>query len=219
MIDLHLEAAFDQAISGRHLLEHPYYQRWQDGVLSMEDLGAYAQQYRHVERCLPSVLAAISDRLGDGTAGQLVRATLRDEQSQPRPHAELFEGFAVAVGATEQVAATTTTRELVALYDGAASHDPIAALSVIGAYELQAAAVAATKGESLRCHYRLGADGTEFWDVHAELEHAHGAWTVEALCALGAAASTVLEFAAMSASAWWGFLDERDAAHSTAEES
>jgi pyrroloquinoline quinone (PQQ) biosynthesis protein C len=219
MTDPHLEAAFDQAISGRRLLEHPYYQQWQDGSLSNEDLGAYAEQYRHVERCLPRVLAAIADRLGEGAAGRLVRATLRDEQTQPRPHVQLFEGFAVAVGATEQAAATKTTRELVALYDGAASSDPVAALSVIGAYELQAAEVAATKGESLRRHYRLGADGTEFWDVHAELEHAHGAWTVEALRALGAAPSTVFEFAVMSSSAWWAFLDERNAARSTAEAS
>jgi pyrroloquinoline quinone (PQQ) biosynthesis protein C len=179
--------------------------------LTVDDLGVYAGQYRHVERCLPGVLAATAEVLGDGAAGQLVWANLRDEQTRPRPHVELFEGFAAAVGASEDAPATKTTQELVALYDSAASSGPTAALSVIGAYELQAAEVAATKAGSLRSWYGLGADGTEFWDVHAELEQAHGAWTVDALRLLEAVPRTVLDFATLSASAWWAFLDERDA--------
>jgi pyrroloquinoline quinone (PQQ) biosynthesis protein C len=214
MLCLDLDAAFALAISGRRLLEHPYYRQWQDGLLTTGDLGTYAAQYRHIERCLPGVLAAAAKSLGEGPARRLVEENLRDEQSRPQPHVELFEGFAGAVGADKHVKATTATRELVALYDSTASWGPVAALSVVGAYELQAAQVAATKAESLRVNYGLGAEGTQFWDVHGDLEEAHGAWTVGALHTLRAAPATVREFAAMSANAWWAFLDERDAARS-----
>ncbi|HUC35932.1 MAG TPA: iron-containing redox enzyme family protein [Acidimicrobiales bacterium] len=206
---LDLDVAFDRAISGRRLLEHLYYQRWQDGSLTMDDLGAYAGQYRIIERCLPGVLAASAESLGDGTARRLVEANLRDERS-PLPHVELFEGFATAVGAKREADATEATRDLVALYESTASLDPVAALSVIGTYELQAAEVAKTKGESLRAHYGLTEGGTEFWDVHADLEQTHAAWTVEALRTLRASPTTVEKFAVMSADAWWAFLDERD---------
>jgi pyrroloquinoline quinone (PQQ) biosynthesis protein C len=182
--------------------------------LSVGELGGYAEQYRHFEQCLPRVLAAVADTIDGGAARLLVEDTLRDEQSQPRPHVELFEAFASAVGASTAVPATDATRRLVALYDDALSCGPVAALSVIGAYELQAAQVAATKAASLRDRYGLGAEATEFWDVHADLEQAHAAWTVEALDLLGAAPSTVGEFAAASADAWWTFLDERDAVES-----
>src|ERR1700730_5853777 len=155
MLALDLRVAFDQAICGRRLLEHPYYQRWQDGLLTLGDLGAYAEQYRHVERCLPGVLVATAERLGEGAVRWLVEENLRDERSRPQPHVELFEGFAAAVGADQEAGATGATRELVDLYHRAASSDPVAALAVIGAYELQAAEVAATKAESLRVHYRL----------------------------------------------------------------
>ena len=204
--------AFDRAIAGRHLLDHPYYRRWQEGLLTMEDLGAYAGQYRHVERALPSVLAAIAERLGEGPARQLVEENLRDERSVPRPHVELFEGFASAVGAADGAEPTGATQALVGLYERAVSAGPVQALAVVGAYELQAATVAATKAESLRSHYGLGAEGTEFWDVHAELEQAHEAWTVEALRALGASSTVVHELATLSAEAWWSFLDERNIA-------
>lgn len=211
MVALDLNAVFDRAISGRRLLEHPYYRRWQDGLLSVEELASYAEQYRHIELRLPSVLAVTAESLAEGTARRLVEENLSDEQFRPRPHAELFEQFAAAVGADNDAEAADATRELVDLYDGAASSGPVAALSVIGTYELQAAQLARTKAESLRGHYGLGAEATEFWDVHADLEETHAAWTVEALRTLGASAATVEEFALTSARAWWAFLDERDA--------
>lgn len=211
MLALDLDAAFDRAISGHRLLEHEYYRRWQDGLLTVGDLGAYAGQYRHIERFLPGVLAAAAESLGEGIGRRLVEENLRDEQSRPKPHAELFESFAVAVGAEEEVEATSSTRDLVALYADAASSGAAAVLSVIGAYELQAAQVAATKAESLRGHYGLSAEETEFWDVHADLEQTHARWTVEALRTLEASPAGVEEFALRSARAWWAFLDERNA--------
>lgn len=206
-----LSVAFDRAISEHRLLGHRYYRRWQEGLLTVEDLAAYAEQYRHVERCLPAALAVAAESLEEGTARQLVEENLRDERFRPRPHAELFEQFAVAVGAERVADATEATRHLVALYDDAASSGAVFLLSVIGAYERQAAQVARTKAETLRGHYGLTAEETEFWDVHAELEETHAAWTVEALGLLGASATTVEDFARASAQAWWAFLDERDA--------
>ena len=207
-----LNAAFDLAISDRRLLDHPYYVRWQEGLLTLEELGAYAEQYRHFETCLPDVLATTAEDLSEGTARHLVEENLGDERSRPRPHAEIFEGFASAVGAKSKADATDATRNLVSLYQRAASAGPVESLSVIGAYELQAARVAQTKGESLRTHYGLSSDETEFWDVHAEMEQTHAAWTVEALLALDADCSTVQKFATESSEAWWSFLDERDTA-------
>jgi pyrroloquinoline quinone (PQQ) biosynthesis protein C len=207
-----LIAAFDLAISERRLLDHPYYVRWQDGLLTLDELGAYAEQYRQFEACLPGVLATTAGNLSEGTARHLVEENLVDERSRPRPHAEIFDGFATAVGAKSKADATDATRNLVSLYERAASVDPVESLSVIGAYELQAARVAQTKGESLRTHYGLTSDDTEFWDVHAEMEQSHAAWTIEALLALDADCSTVQRFATESSEAWWSFLDERNSA-------
>jgi pyrroloquinoline quinone (PQQ) biosynthesis protein C len=207
-----LISAFDLAISEHRLLTHPYYRRWQDGLLTIDELGAYAEQYRHFERSLPGVLATTAECLSDVQTRRLVEDNLRDELAEPRPHAEIFEGFASAVGAKQKADATEATRNLVSLYETASSPDPVAALSVIGAYEIQAAQVALTKGESLRAHYGVGAAGTEFWDIHATLEETHAAWTIDALTALDADPSTVQKFASESSDAWWSFLDERDAA-------
>ena len=89
-----------EAIVGRHLLTHPFYRRWEAGTLTEGELAAYAEQYRHIERELPVTLAAIAGGLPAGRARELVEANLADELGSPEPHAQLFESFARASGAT-----------------------------------------------------------------------------------------------------------------------
>jgi len=204
--------ALNRSISARRLLEHPYYEAWQDGLLDLGDLAMYAEQYRHFERCLPEVLGSILEGLPQGVARDRVQENLNDERTRPRPHVEIFEGFARSVGARTDVEPTSATLGLVDLYVKAGSSDPVAALAVIAAYELQASEIAATKASSLRVHYALGAEATEFWDLHAFIEKAHACWTVEALMDLDCDPSDVEESARQSAESWWAFLDEREIA-------
>ena len=202
--------AFDRATNQRLLLEHPYYKCWQEGRLRVEDLAEYAEQYRHFESSLPAVLGAVCSMLPEGRAKELVAENLNDERSRPKAHVELFESFCDAVGTRDGIEPTPATRELIDLYDESASSDPIASLAVIGSYEVQAADVARTKATALRTFFELGRAGTEFWDVHAEIEADHARWTVEALDDLGASGETVSRFATQSSDAWWAFLSERE---------
>jgi pyrroloquinoline-quinone synthase len=198
------------SIAGRHLLEHPFYRRWEAGTLAEGELAAYAAQYRHLERALPATLAAIAAALPDGTARRLVEANLADELGVPAPHVELFESFARAAGAPDDVAATPATMALLSAVRAAASTDPVAALAMVAAYEVQAADIAASKAEGLRRHYGMDADGTRFWDVHTTQEVDHAGWSVEALDDLGADPAVVSVAARTAAQGWWNFLTERD---------
>jgi len=199
-----------EAIVGRHLLTHPFYRRWDAGQLSPGELGAYAEQYRHIERALPETLAAIADALPASRARELVEANLADELGSPEPHADLFETFAAAAGAAPEARATPSTATLLALVRTTATKDPAAALAMVAAYEAQAADIATTKSEGLRRHYGFDREGTRFWDVHSTQEVAHAAWSTVALAELGADPDAVLAAAIVSADSWWLFLTERD---------
>jgi pyrroloquinoline-quinone synthase len=198
------------ALTERHLLTHPFYQRWEAGTLAEGELAAYAEQYRLIERELPLTLAAIAARLPEGLARTLVEANLADELGEPAPHALLFESFARSAGAQTAVAPTAATAALLAAVRGAASSDPVAALAMVAAYEVQAADIAASKADGLRRHYGMDAEGTQFWDVHATQEVAHADWSAQALAALDADATLVHAAAQSSADAWWAFLTERE---------
>lgn len=205
-------SVLDQAARQRRLLDHPFYRAWEAGELAKGDLADYAAQYRHVEQILLVALEATATMLPAGHARQLVEANLADERSRPRPHLELFDAFAAAVDADITTPASPGTTHLVSAYHDAAQAGPVAALAVIGAYEVQAAEVASTKAASLRCQYGLDSAGTEFWDVHALLEDSHGNWTAEAITDLSPAHEDISPYAEASAAAWWIFLDEREAA-------
>jgi pyrroloquinoline-quinone synthase len=210
MHTLPMHEVLAEAIVGRHLLSHPFYRRWEAGTLAEGELAAYAEQYRHIERELPVTLSTIAAALPPGHARELVEANLADELGSPEPHAELFETFAAAAGATPDAPATPTTAALLAVVRTTASNDPVAALAMVAAYEVQAADIARSKGDGLRRHYGFDDEGTRFWDVHRTQEVDHAGWSMEALTALDADQDVVLAAATVSADSWWLFLSERD---------
>lgn len=202
---------FDDVLSDRRLLTHPFYRRWEAGELTTGELSAYAAQYRHFERALPEVLAEAWAAMPDGAARRTVRANLDDELGVPCPHAELFEGFAVAVGAGDD-APTTATAALVEHYRGAVRRGPAALLAALAAYEVQSADIARSKADGLQARYGLSEAQTRFWDVHAVMDAEHGAWTLDALATMEADPASVRMEARAAADAWWSFLDERQEA-------
>src|ERR1700722_13870387 len=198
------------AIGGGRFFTHPFYRRWEAGPLNEGELAAYAEQYRHIERELPVTLAAIVENLPAGRARDLVEANLADELGTPEPHAQLFESFARAAGAAPEAPATPSTAALLAVVRTTAANDPVAPLAMIAAYEVQAADIAASKGDGLRRHYGFDEEGTAFWDVHRTQEVDHAGWSMEALTALEADLDVVQAAATVSADSWWLFLSERD---------
>ncbi len=203
--------ALTEALRDRQLLTHPFYRRWEAGTLAEGELAAYAEQYRLIERELPVTLAAIVEKLPEGAARSLVEANLADELGVPAPHTVLFESFASAAGANSEVAPTAATAALLTAIRAAAASDPVAALAMVAAYEVQASDIAASKSDGLRRHYGMDADGTRFWDVHTTQEIDHAGWSSQALAEAGATAEVVGQAAKVAADAWWDFLTERDA--------
>ncbi|MDP9074508.1 MAG: iron-containing redox enzyme family protein [Actinomycetota bacterium] len=207
MVDVaRVQLALQQAGTGFQLLDHPFYQRWQRGELTVGDLADYAVQYRHFEQLLPGFLGQIAVGVTDERAAGLVAMNLADEAG----HLALFDRFAAALGATPGPA-DDATDQLVATYRALAASSPAHGLAGLAAYEGQAAAVAATKARGLRDHYGLDGEAVAFWDVHAELETGHAAWAAEAMASLETHPDTVFVSARRAAEAWWSFLDRREA--------
>ena len=205
------EKCWPTRLSGRQLLTHPFYRRWEAGTLAEGELGAYAEQYRLIERALPVTLSDIAVGLPEGRARALVEANLADELGGPRPTPCFSSRSRCAAGAASDVRATPPPRHFWPLVRHAAATDPVAALAMVAAYEVQAADIAASKADGLRRHYGMDAEGTRFWDVHTSQEVAHADWSVEALAALEADPAVVRPPATVAADAWWFFLSEREA--------
>lgn len=198
-------------IGDRLLLSHPFYRRWESGALRAGELARYAEQYRHIEAALPTVLTQIQQCLPPGPARDSVDANLADELGRPEPHLQLFNSFLQAASGRADAAAGAAARSLVDLQLTAASNGPVQGIAVLAAYESQAADVASSKSTALRQFYGMEEGGTAFWDVHAEMESEHTDWSLDALSSLGAQRTEVVDAVGAASRAWWGFLDEREA--------
>lgn len=205
-----IDLALASALADRHLLDHPFYRRWEAGAVSIHELRAYAAQYRYFERYLPGFLSELAEGLEHGPARDLVVANLADEEGDPVPHVKLFERFATAVGAVDDVASPATST-LLATYTDLLRRGPVSALAGFLAYECQAAEIAESKASGLRRHYGLDDAGVSFWDHHASVDVTHRAWASQALDLCPEGRDGFDSDIRLAADAWWDFLDEREA--------
>jgi pyrroloquinoline-quinone synthase len=93
-----LRQRFDTALQDHQLLKHPFYRRWEAGLVSRDELREYAQQYRHFKAMLSGFPRRLSDSLAPGPARNLVQANWRDEVTAPSD-LDRFDLFAAFYGA------------------------------------------------------------------------------------------------------------------------
>lgn len=199
----------DTIIRKRHLLTHPFYERWQKGKIPIEVLREYAGQYYHYESALPSFLKSALTRLDDGPARAAVAAVLADEVGNPKPHTELWLQFARGLGLNRkevrEAAASPRTRNLVATYTALCERGTEEALGAIYAYEAQLPEVAQAKADGLRKFYGLTDEvSLQFFVLHATLDLEHA----RAIRSGFADSEVSREAAHLALDAWWGMLDQ-----------
>jgi pyrroloquinoline-quinone synthase len=206
----------DARISSRHLLDHPFYQRWTCGTLTREELRDYAAQYFHYAMAFPTFISAMHAQTEDIATRQLLLENLIEEERGPENHPELWLRFCESLGLTRDEvkdgAPNDATRTLIAtmksLAREGALHEGLASLY---AYESQIPAVAKAKIEGLAKNYGISAErDIAFFSVHMEADVAHSQTSREILrdlCDTPAKAEEAERAAKRTLDALYGFLD------------
>lgn len=204
-----LKQLLEDATRKSRLLDHPFYQAWAEGTLSLEDLSFYSDEYRHQVEAFPGYLESLAARLPEGHARKIVLDNLRDEVEGD--HLGLWLEFSRGVGAgcseARLVDALDETQQCVAAFNGAAAQEsPAFALGMLYAYESQTPEVAATKVKGLREHYGLDGRPLEYFELHAHLDVEHSDELVRALTSQDPSIEDAAAGAKAGAEAVWGLL-------------
>src|SRR5271166_209511 len=213
-------AALEERIARYDLLCHPYYQAWNAGELTRDDLRAYAGDYYHHVAAFPAYLSALHARLEDGEQRRAVLRNLCEEEIAGRPHSELWLDFAEGMGADREEVRRheplPEVREVIREFRRVAREASTAeALAAFYAYESQVPRVAKTKADGLAQRYGADAKTCGYFTLHqfADVEHSH-VWR-ELLSAEIAAhpeqAESALAAAETAARALWHVLDGMEA--------
>lgn len=201
----------DRIIKERHLLTHPFYQKWQKGKVKAETLREYAKQYYHYEKALPSFLEAALTHIPEGPAKVAITEVLEDESSHPKPHSELWLDFAEGLGLSRDEVIDSTpsprTVNLVETYRSLCSRGTDEALGALYAYESQFPEVAQTKADGLKEFYEVDSPSAlQFFELHSTLDVEHG----RAIRSGFSDSEFSREAAHLAIDAWWGMLDQFD---------
>ncbi|MDX6697681.1 MAG: pyrroloquinoline-quinone synthase [Solirubrobacteraceae bacterium] len=154
-----------------NVLEHPFYERWSEGALSREDLGRYAGQYRHVVVALADAAASAARH-----AEPAQRRALEAHAAEEASHVALWDDFARAVDGDPASSAEPETTACAEAWAGDGERELLPSLVALYAIESGQPAISETKLAGLREHYAVDdPSATAYFELHAELDHAHAA--------------------------------------------
>jgi pyrroloquinoline-quinone synthase len=213
MANTELVARLDAAIAEKNLLKHPFYQDWQAGKLSREELQLYAAQYyRHVE-AFPKHLRVLAART-EGPLRDTVMENLAEEENPAAPHPKLWRDFAAALGVNEDDITCCPrlpgTQAVVATFREICGDRPVAeAVAALYAYEAQVPEIAATKIDGLRRFYGIERpEALAYFTIHEETDKAHReAWRVWLQEHAEGSEDEIIATAQEALGALWGALD------------
>ena len=177
----------DTAIQQRHLLQHPFYQMWNEGKLSLSMLQEYAQEYYLQVKEFPTYVSATHSNCDDLEIRQMLLENLIEEERGANNHPELWVRFGEALGVSREameqrqplektIASVKTLKQL------ARDENPAIGMAALYAYESQIPEVATTKITGLKEFYGIeSVQGLSFFSVHQSADVIHSQATQEAL--------------------------------------
>lgn len=142
------------------LLDHPFYQAWNEGAITQEQLAKYAASYGEFITEMPHLWQNVLDQLGATDEGG--QAIVKEEQE----HTDLWRScFTRLLPVDNHPGMGDVIAKIHAL-------SPSAQLGVIHAFEVQQPEVAKTKKEGLLKHYGFTEAECKYFDEHMnEAEH------------------------------------------------
>jgi pyrroloquinoline-quinone synthase len=169
----------DATIAEYHVLDHPFYQAWNAGMLTNAHLREYAKQYYQFERNFPRFVSAVHANTEKLEHRQQLLENLLEEERGENNHPELWLRFADALGCERSdVKAATPYAETANLEQTLANitrnGSTLEGVAALYAYESQIPEVSATKIDGLTTFYNVTSDqGLSFFRVHEQADEIH----------------------------------------------
>ena len=178
------------AIEEKSILKHPFYQKWNEGKLTINELREYAKQYYHFVENFPMFVSSVHSNCSDFKVRQMLVENLADEEgfkTNVSDHPALWMNFCKALGLDEKEVLETKPGEhaekmVNGFYELTKSPDYKIGLAALLAYEFQIPEVCRIKIEGLNKFYGVNKpEDIEFFTVHEQADIYHSRDELDAL--------------------------------------
>jgi pyrroloquinoline-quinone synthase len=214
-----LTKEFDRILEEKSILKHPFYQKWNEGKLSMGELQEYAKQYYHFVKHFPMFVSSVHSNCMDTETRQMLVENIADEDGYKTgvsDHPTLWMNFANSLGVTSDEAENVKVvdevkKSIKGFYELCRSEDYKVGLAALFGYEKQIPEVSQVKIDGLKKFYNIDSDkALEFFRVHHEADIYHSKSELDAIissCKTDEDQKKVLDAAEKSAGLYWQMLD------------
>jgi len=164
-----------------HLTKHKFYQLWNEGLLTKEQLQEYSRQYYFLEASFPQYLSLIHSKCGanDLATRRVLVKNLYEEEVEVTPHVELWRQFEEGLGVPRENQTNAhmlpETEATISMLKQICSDQSIEeGLAAMFAYEAMLPEVSQRKIEGLKKHYGINDEKTlEFFTTHMVADAKH----------------------------------------------
>lgn len=165
--------AIKHAVEKQHLLKHPFYQAWQKGELTQDEMVRYFHQYTYFEAMFPMLMSRIHQNIDDRDIRKQIVAALSKEEGPDGDHIaefiEILKQF--GIDGNNLNAPTEETEKLLATMRSLASTvKPELGVTVMVVYKWQIPDIAVTKKKGLMEFYNVPEESLLFYETHAGLD-------------------------------------------------
>lgn len=177
-----------------NLLNHPFYQLWNDGKISLSTLQDYSMQYLFQVEYFPTYISKTHSITEDFETRKILTENLADEELGKRDHISLWKDFVIGLSVNEVNLKSrkmcNSIKNLVDTCKFYSGKSTASGIGVLYAQEHNYANIATTKRNGLQNHYgfKKHSAALEFFNVHekADIWHAEQVEKIlERLCEEG----------------------------------
>jgi|SRR4030095_6285633 len=209
----------DKILEEKSILKHPFYQKWNEGKLTLNELAEYSKQYYHFVKNFPMFVSSVHSNCPDPEIRKMLVENIADEdgfKTGTSDHPALWMGFANALGVSEKeadnaVISNEVKQAVDKFYELCRSNNYVTGLAALYGYEKQIPEVSSVKIEGLKKFYNIDSEkAIEFFDVHREADIHHSKSELDAIlnsCISSEDQENVLKAAEASANLYWQILD------------
>jgi pyrroloquinoline-quinone synthase len=204
-----------EKISNYNLLNHPFYQSWMRGELTLENLKHYAAQYYPHVKAFPRFVSAVHSQCDNIEGRRFLLENLNDEEGlNGENHPELWKQFGEGLGLDRTLMEDSPigekANELVEQFWNLCRSSYPEGLAALYAYEYQVPEIAKLKISGLMERYGVTASKTlSFFKVHEQADVYHSAACAKLLDGLPETEKVrAMGAAEVAALALWDFLTE-----------
>ena len=209
----------ERVLEEKSILKHPFYQKWNEGKLTLGELQEYAKQYYHFVKHFPMFVSSVHSYCEDKNIRKMLVENIADEDGYKTgisDHPELWVNFAKSLGVSENEAESVEVvdevkKSIDGFYSLCRNNDYRVGLAALYGYEKQIPEVSSVKIEGLKKFYNIENEkDIEFFSVHHEADIYHSKAELDAImasCKSEEDQKKILDTVEKSAGLYWQMLD------------